>query len=245
MTLPPNPILVLPAAGRGTRMRGVAGNLPKELLPLEGKTVIDWAAEELPGARLGVASSPDKPLISAWAESRAASLAIQPHPNGFAPAIAPFLALGRPVALALPDTLYWPSSPLPRLLAQAGEADILIAVEEVPDDKVSRYGICEADPQGRLQRILEKPRPDQTASRWAISARYLFSGPASSWMAEWISDHLPEDGELSMTPVFNAALSHGWTGKIIPLLPNERRLDCGSPEGYREAQEALRGTLPT
>jgi hypothetical protein len=63
-------------------------------------------------------------------------------------------------------------------------------------------------------------------------------------MGEWIASNLPAEGELSMTPVFNAALGAGFSGMVVPLLPQERRLDCGSPDGYREAQEALRGTLP-
>ncbi len=45
MPTPPR-YLVLPAAGLGTRMRPVNSLVPKELLPLGGKPVIQYALDE-------------------------------------------------------------------------------------------------------------------------------------------------------------------------------------------------------
>ena len=45
---------VIPAAGRGTRMRGYAAGRPKALVELDGRTVIDRLLEVLPDAVTGV-----------------------------------------------------------------------------------------------------------------------------------------------------------------------------------------------
>ena len=44
--------LVIPAAGRGTRMREVDPNLPKEMLPVGRKPVVQYVVEEL--TRIGL-----------------------------------------------------------------------------------------------------------------------------------------------------------------------------------------------
>ncbi|MBR6124763.1 NTP transferase domain-containing protein, partial [Candidatus Saccharibacteria bacterium] len=37
--------IILPVAGKGERMRPYTNNLPKCLLPVGGKTIIDWIVE--------------------------------------------------------------------------------------------------------------------------------------------------------------------------------------------------------
>jgi UTP--glucose-1-phosphate uridylyltransferase len=54
-----------------------------------------------------------------------------------------------------------------------------VALEEVPLEKVSRYGIAGGDwlENGILQvrRWVEKPSPEEAPSRFAVSARYVFT----------------------------------------------------------------------
>ncbi len=38
--------VILPVAGKGERMRPYTNNLPKCLLPVGGKTIIDWIVED-------------------------------------------------------------------------------------------------------------------------------------------------------------------------------------------------------
>ena len=44
--------LIIPAAGLGTRMRGVDPSLPKEMLPVAGRPAIQHAVEQ--GIRVGI-----------------------------------------------------------------------------------------------------------------------------------------------------------------------------------------------
>src|SRR4051812_24722842 len=100
-------IAVLPAAGRGTRMASL-GLGPKELLPLGGKSALQWTIEEARATgidEISIVSSPDKPEIAqGFAECE---IVEQDPPNGLAPAVLAASRL-RPVLLLLPDTIFYP-----------------------------------------------------------------------------------------------------------------------------------------
>jgi UTP--glucose-1-phosphate uridylyltransferase len=81
---------VIPCGGQGTRIAAVARGLPKELLPVAGKPLLEWTLEEATAAGLGraiVVSSPEKAAaLQAHLASRPAALAttivLQPHARG-------------------------------------------------------------------------------------------------------------------------------------------------------------------
>jgi hypothetical protein len=39
-----------------------------------------------------------------------------------------------------------------------------------------------------------------------------------------------------MTPVFQYAISEGFDLKAVPMMPGQKRVDCGSPEEYNAAR---------
>ena len=109
------------------------------------------------------------------------------------------------------------------------------AVEPVPEERASLYGIAEiaGDEDWRIERLIEKPAPGETASRWAIASRYALGPAAVTRLREW-----PEPA-FGLTEVLQAVLDDGGIGLAVPLLPTEIRYDCGDPEGYADAQKAL------
>jgi UTP--glucose-1-phosphate uridylyltransferase len=229
-------VAILPAAGRGTRMSGV-GSGSKELLPLGGKPVIQHVVEEARRAgatEIVVVASSRKPDILAFCAD--ISVALQEQATGLAPAV---LAPGRigPTLILLPDTVFHPGSPSARLVAALSRGfDLALAVERVEDEAVSRYGIVEWTPEtGRISRILEKPRPDETASRWAITARFALSDRTMFYLKNQVGELIGGDAEIALTPILNGAIGAGHTAVAIPLEQDEIRLDCGNPEGYRRA----------
>ena len=64
---------VVPVAGRGTRLRPLTYAVPKELLPLGGRPVLEWVVEELRAAglsRIVLVTSAEKPAIDARIAAR-------------------------------------------------------------------------------------------------------------------------------------------------------------------------------
>ena len=83
-------------------------------------------------------------------------------------------------AVLLGDTLLRPSGSCLRKLVEIHErtGDAVLAVEEVPADKVDRYGILEIECQTnerefKVKRIVEKPSIQEAPSRLAAAGRYV------------------------------------------------------------------------
>ncbi|MBP6089562.1 MAG: UTP--glucose-1-phosphate uridylyltransferase GalU [Polaromonas sp.] len=113
----------------------------------------------------------------------------------------------------------------------------LLAVQEVPLDRVSSYGIVASHAvQARLRlvdSIVEKPSPAQTPSTLAVAGRYILT-PA-------IFNHLRQqsagaNGEIQLTDAIAQLI------KSEPVHAYEyigKRYDCGSKLGFLEATVEL------
>lgn len=147
---------VIPAAGRGTRMRPVTWAVPKELLPVGAKPSIHRVVEEAAAAgldRIGVVIGPDKGLIRDYLDSagRRGELPdvcfdylIQEEPRGLADAIsvaAPFVG-GEPFALLLPDNVLLAAEHRLAALVELSEENgkDVVGVLELDDGDSGRYG---------------------------------------------------------------------------------------------------------
>jgi UTP--glucose-1-phosphate uridylyltransferase len=116
----------------------------------------------------------------------------------------------------------------------------LIAVENIPREKTSRYGVIEIAKEvpghPRLRKVkglVEKPDPVKAPSTLGIVGRYLI--PRS------VIESLPKvavgkDGEIRLIDALIAALN---TLPIYALECNGSRIDTGTPEGYAEAVKML------
>ena len=82
-----------------------------------------------------------------------------------------------PFAVLLPDMLMNPGALGPMLTAYEKHGGNVIAVEEVPEDQVSRYGVVgvgEEDETGfRITSMVEKPKREDAPSNQIISGRYI------------------------------------------------------------------------
>ncbi len=230
-------------------MADVTGGGPKELLTLGHRTVLERVIDE--AIRAGadetvIISSAQKPEIAeavdAWSAGpfREACLRVvnQPAPRGLGDAVLWPETVGDALVL-LGDCAYHGGSPLERMarLLYRG-IDGCIAVEEAPEEEIGRYGICDVDDMGTIRRVIEKPRPDETSSRWAIAARYCFGARLMAALREWHADYSVEHpvGEFSLTPGFQWAIAQGFELKAVALQPGQARVDCGTPEEYQAAR---------
>ncbi|MBC8063912.1 MAG: NTP transferase domain-containing protein [Chlorobia bacterium] len=237
-------IAILPAAGKGTRMSGLTAGGSKELLPVSGRPVFGWAvaeAEEALVDRIVAISSPDKEDLNEFLQNQPTKIetAMQFVPDGLAPAIA--LAGSHDSALViLPDTLFYPKMPSVRIARALSEGfDIVVLTERVDESAVSSYGIVEADANGGILHLLEKPAPSATKSRNAVAGRYGLSERMMEFLSEALYSLSDENEEIALTPILNLAIKNDFHAIALAVSPDEQRFDCGSPEGYRAACEAI------
>lgn len=116
------------------------------------------------------------------------------------------------------------------------EAACTIAVEHVPDDKVSRYGIVkpryESDAAFPIDDIVEKPPAESAPSRYAVSARYI-CGPGIFPALE--ATPRGKNGELWLADAIRELIREGGSVWCVPLGSGSRRYDIGTPLTYWEA----------
>ena len=113
----------------------------------------------------------------------------------------------------------------------------LLAVQEVPAAQVSRYGIVAGQPAGerliKVDRMVEKPSPDQAPSRMGVAGRYILT-PA-------VFDHIRNNprgagGEIQLTDGIAKLIT---TEGVHAYQYQGKRYDCGSKEGFLEATVEL------
>jgi UTP--glucose-1-phosphate uridylyltransferase len=151
-----------------------------------------------------------------------------------------FATAGGGVVVALGDTIIEPAAaPAPGIVARLIDAyerhgaSAALAVETVPADAVSRYGIVV--PRGApadivdVADVIEKPAPEEITSRMAIAARYVL-GP-SVFAALRHVDPDPT-GEVQLADAIRRVIQAGEGVIAVPLAPGERRHDIGTIEGY-------------
>ena len=206
---------VIPAAGFGTRFLPISKAVPKEMLPVVDKPVIQYVVEEAVASGITdilliisrskraieehFIANPDleadldakgkaAPLDELRVLMKAARIhfVFQPKMGGLGDAIrcAREHVGGEPFAVLLGDALVSAADgakPVLRQLVdvQQKHGGSVVALEEVPQEKVSRYGIMGGTEVEsgviRADKFVEKPRPEEAPSRLAVSARYILS----------------------------------------------------------------------
>lgn len=257
---------VIPAAGYGTRFLPISKAVPKEMLPIIDKPVIQYVVEEavasgitdilivigrskraieehfFPNRELEdelAAKAKTEALAACTAVSRLAKIHFvwQHEMRGLGDAVlyARDHVGDEPFALLMGDTIVEPAAgaaPVTRQLCDVWEREggSAIAVEEVPAERVSRYGIVGGQEVApglvRADRLVEKPKPEDAPSRLAITSRYVLSPRIFECL-----DVTPpgKNGELQLTDALVRLLAlepvFGWRY-------GGRRFDIGDKLGF-------------
>ncbi len=257
---------VFPAAGLGTRFLPATKTMPKEMLPLVDKPIIQYAVEEavasgieqviLVTARGKTAMVDhfdvdveletfleDRGKLEQLAAVRQASTLVRlgavrqgpPLGLGHAVLITRDLVGNQPFAVVLGDDVIDADPPAIRQLVDVFEkvGGPVLAVERVPMDQISRYGVVDAEPMGdgiyRIKDLVEKPRKDEAPSDLGIIGRYVLTPDIFDVLANVREDRT---GEIQLTNGLRELL------KQRPLYACEvrgTRHDTGNKLGFLQA----------
>jgi UTP--glucose-1-phosphate uridylyltransferase len=141
-----------------------------------------------------------------------------------------------PVLILLGDALVKSDVPcsceLVKISREFGNASV-VGLEEVPPEKVSRYGIAGGkqvrDNLFKLDQLIEKPSPDVAPSNLAVAGRYVLSPCVFDCLASCNTGHA---GEYQLTDAIQRMLENG-----VPVYGYRypgKRFDIGNPDGYRD-----------
>jgi UTP--glucose-1-phosphate uridylyltransferase len=138
-----------------------------------------------------------------------------------------------PFFVHLADDLIDAQVPCLKQMADRFDNGSIVAVQTVPHNQTDKYGIVKTgaklDDLLRVERIVEKPKPDKAPSNLAVVGRYL--------LTPRIFEHLERIGE-------GAGGEIQLTDGIARLMNDEavyaykfegKRFDCGSKLGYLQA----------
>lgn len=185
---------VILAAGRGTRLQPLTYDLPKPMIPLLGKPVMEHIVEHL--ARQGVReimvniSHMAEQIERYFGDGRRFGVRIgysfegwldggqlTPEPVGSAGALRKIHDFGgfidETTAVLCGDAVIDLDLQLAYRLHRQQGAAATVVTKAVAEHEVSNYGIVVARPDGRVVSFQEKPRPEQALSLMASTGIYF------------------------------------------------------------------------
>ena len=249
-------VAVIPAAGRGTRMRPATRSVPKALLPVVDRPAIQWIVEE--GMRAGVREfvivvnpGVDDLLYSHFEgmegldelegfDGVALRWVIQEEALGLGHAVLQAReAVGeRPFFCLLGDNLVVPGTDQLEAMAEIADELAVVCLRELDTAGLDKYGVAVpgewlGERALEVRGAVEKPGKKKAPSRLGLVGRYLFTPE--------IFEHLAGlepgfGGELQLT---DAVASLAEAGRCLGWVSDAELLDVGNPPGYVQATAVL------
>ena len=270
---------IIPVAGLGTRMLPATKAIPKELLPIVDKPIIQHVVEEAIAAgitEIVLVTRSGKDAIENHFDSHyelehrlrskgkeviydSVVNIIPPHIQLVSVRQPDALGLGHailcaqniigdePFAVLLPDVLVMPPSDtkenndlnyMVQQWNQSGAGQIM--VQEVPAAQVSNYGVVDIDNATLeakqcqpITRLVEKPKPKDAPSNYAVVGRYVLP---SSIFKLLDSTEKGADGEIQLTDAMDVLLKKE---SLNAFLASTNNYDCGNKLGFLQANVAM------
>ena len=222
--------IVLPVAGHGVRLRPYTENLPKCLLPVAGKTIIDWIVDDAlflkPSETIfitGYKASVVDEFLKRKPEWGAVRTVVQSNPQGLGEAISlalPYVNDDEPLLIILGDTLF--------------EADLSILKNENENvlytfkvENPKRFGVAVTDKDGHIERLVEKPQ-EFVSDEAIVGIYYIKDVKALKEALNYLMQNdIRTKGEFQLTDALERMIQHGCKFRTAPV---EKWLDCGLVE---------------
>lgn len=228
---------VVLVGGFGTRLRPLTNDIPKPLLPLGQRTILECLMSQL--ARGGVTDAvlalgfKPEPFLAAFPDARCAGVrlqyAIESSPLDTAGAIG-FAARSvglheRNEAFVVANGDIVTDLSIASLIAQH-RANVghgaLATIHLTPVEDPSQFGVVQFDSSGKVSGFVEKPAPGTVTSRHVNAGTYVFESA--------VLRQLPGDAPLSVERVTFPALAS--SGELFAYPTDDYWLDAGRPDTY-------------
>jgi glucose-1-phosphate thymidylyltransferase len=210
--------VIIPLAGKGTRLRPHTHITPKPMLRVAGKPVMDYVMEDV--QRLG---NVDQVIyITGHLKDRVEQHARDTYdiPGVFIEQVvqdgtAGAVALARqfvdaPVLIIFVDTIF----DADLSVIHATDADGIIWTKEVED--YQRFGVVVTDAAGHMTRIVEKPN-EPISKRANIGLYYVRNWKLLYEGIDWVLKQPKNKGEYFLTDAFQYMIEHGAKIKVIDV----------------------------
>jgi UTP--glucose-1-phosphate uridylyltransferase len=143
-----------------------------------------------------------------------------------------------PFAIILPDVLVDSQVPCIKQLIDVYEktGKSVIAVKEVPHDKVSSYGIVKPKTDGNvfeIEDMVEKPKPEEAPSNLSILGRYVLSPKIFKYLEETQAGAI---GEIQLTDALVKLMEEDG---LMGVITEGDDYDCGDKLGFLKTTVAL------
>ncbi|MGH7805198.1 MAG: nucleotidyltransferase family protein [Candidatus Binatia bacterium] len=234
---------VLLAAGRGTRMKHLTEDVPKPMLPVAGRPLLEHIVVALRAAGVerfvAVVGYQAERIESHFGDGSALGVSIVYRRQTVQDGTARALLLARDAADGAPFVLGWGDiltdrANYPRLIGRFDEGDValVLAVNRVEDP--CKGAAVYADPDGRITKIVEKPPPGTSTTHWN-NAGIAVASPEMFGYLERVGKS--PRGEYEIPDAVSAMIA---TGEKLVAVPLEGPwLDVGTPDDLARAEAYL------
>lgn len=232
---------VLLHGGSGTRLRPLTHTGPKQLIPVAGKPISQYCLEDLKAA--GVEETavvlgdmwPER-VVEQYGDGSKLGMRLtyikQGQPLGLAHAVqmAESFVGKNPFIVYLADNLLRGGIAGHAQAFQAKKPDAMILLSKVVDPQ--RFGVAEFDADGKLRRLVEKPR--QPPSPYALVGVYFFTSRIFGAIRKLRPSRR---GELEITEAIQNLVADGCT--VDHKFVEGWWKDTGTPEDILEANRLI------
>lgn len=228
--------VIIPLAGKGTRLRPHTHLIPKPMLRVAGRPVIDWVMDRLGGLQIEeliFVTGHLKDQVEQYARARYSTPSrfieqkVQDGTAGAVHLARPYVH--GPVLIIFVDTVFEADLSL----AETTTADGIIWAKEVDD--YQRFGVVVTNDDGYMTRIVEKPT--EPVSKLANIGLYFIRDVAALWCGiDHVLTTVPNKGEYFLTDAFQHMIDHG--SKILTAAVGGW-YDCGQLETTLETNGIL------
>jgi glucose-1-phosphate thymidylyltransferase len=210
--------VIVPLAGKGTRLRPHTYVTPKPMLKIAGKPVIDYVMDDL--RQLGNVSEVIyitghlKEKVEAYARAKYPWPSVfieQTEQKGTAHAVAMAREhVNEPVLIIFVDTIF----DADLSVITSTKSDGIIWVKEVED--YQRFGVVVSDRDGNMTRIVEKPT-EPISKRANIGLQYIDNWRLLYEGIDHVMHQPPNKGEYYLTDAFQYMVDQGAKLKVIDV----------------------------
>lgn len=232
--------IIIPVAGKGTRLYPLTHTVPKPLIPVAGKPVLGHMLDRLiplnPRKITLVVNPGTQDPIAEYAERITPGLVecrVQEVPLGIAHAVRAGGIEPGPLLVILGDTII--DAPLADWLREGD----FIGVKPVEDPR--RFGVVELDDRKRITSATEKP--DEPKTNLALVGLYYISDGLALLDAieRLIATDTRTKNEYQITDALNLLLSEGWRPLAREIV---EWFDCGKIDALLESNALLLDKYP-